>query len=238
MAQPLMPKATAVWLVDNTMLTFDQIAAFCGLHPLEVQAIADGDVGSGIVGSNPTSNGELTADEIKRCEGNAKLKLEMVKSDLPQPKARSKGPRYTPVAKRGEKPNAVAWLLKHQPLLTDAQIGRLIGTTKPTIQSIRDRSHLNMTNIKAEDPVLLSLCKQEELNKAVERATKKAEKEAAKKKAAEDKADKAKKTKKADKADKSVEEAVVEIATTEVADEKVVEEAEIATETTEDQQTA
>lgn len=226
MAQPLMPKATAVWLVDNTMLTFDQIAAFCALHPLEVQAIADGDVGSGIVGSNPTSNGELTADEIKRCEGNAKLKLEMVKTDLPQPKARSKGPRYTPVAKRGEKPNAVAWLLKYQPLLTDAQIGRLIGTTKPTIQSIRDRTHSNMTNIKAEDPVLLSLCKQEELNKAVERATKKAEKEAAKKKAADDKAGKAS------------EEAVVEIATTEVADEKVVEEAETATETTEDQQTA
>ena len=182
---PLMPKATAVWLIDNTILTFDQVADFCGIHALEVQALADGDVGTTMVGSNPITHNELTADEIKRCEADPAARLIIVKSNLPQPKKRSKGPKYTPVSKRGDKPDAIAYLLKNHSILTDAQITRLIGTTKNTINAVRDRTHSNISNIKAKDPVILGLCSQTELNAAVEKAEKKAAKNAPKKEAQE-----------------------------------------------------
>ncbi|MEO1194306.1 MAG: DUF1013 domain-containing protein [Pseudomonadota bacterium] len=172
MSQPLMPKATAVWLVDNTGLTFEQVAEFCGLHVLEVQGIADGEVAKGIQGLDPTLNNQLTKEEIQRCEGDPKRRLVMHKQDLPEPMKRTKGPRYTPVAKRQDKPDGVAFLLKHFPDLKDVQISKLIGTTKNTIQAIRDRSHWNSQNIKARDPVLLGLCTQTELNAAVEQAEK------------------------------------------------------------------
>lgn len=170
MAYPLMPKATASWLVDNTALTFEQIAEFCGLHPLEIQAMADGDVSVGIMGTNPILANELTAEEIARCEKNPNTKLKMTKSDLPKPRLRSKGPRYTPVVKRAEKPNAVAYLLKTYPQLADVQIAKLIGSTKPTVDAIRNRTHPQMTTIKPADPVLLGLCTSEELQKAIRRA--------------------------------------------------------------------
>lgn len=169
MALPLMPKATAVWLVENTALTFEQIAAFCGLHSLEVQAIADGEVAVGMVGLDPIANGQLTQAEIERCEKDPKARLQILAVDLPQPVSRSKGPRYTPVTKRGDKPDAVAWFLKHHPELSDAQISRLIGTTKPTIAAIRDRTHWNSANIKPRSPVLLGLCTQRELDEALRR---------------------------------------------------------------------
>lgn len=167
MALPLMPKATAVWLVENTSLTFEQIAAFCGLHSLEVQAIADGEVAVGMVGLDPVANGQLTKGEIERCERNEALRLKLLVPDLPLPAARSKGPRYTPITKRGDKPDAIAWLLKHHPELSDAQLCRLIGTTKPTIASVRERSHWNAPNIKPRNPVLLGLCTQRELEEAL-----------------------------------------------------------------------
>lgn len=167
MAHPLMPKGTAVWLVDNTMLTFRQIAEFCGLHELEVQAIADGDVAVGMQGLDPVKAGALTAEEIERCEADDNAVLAMVKPKLPQPKARQKGARYTPVSKRGDRPNAISWLVKNYPELSDAQISKLIGTTKPTINAVRDRSHWNSPNIKAENPVGLGLCSSADLEKAV-----------------------------------------------------------------------
>ncbi len=175
MAQPLMPKATAVWLVENTSLTFDQIAQFCGLHPLEVQGIADDEVAIGIQGMDPISAGQLTREEIDRCQADPSQHLRQAARDLPEPAKRTKGPRYTPVAKRQDKPDGVAWLLRHHPELKDSQISKLIGTTKTTIQSIRDRSHWNSPNIRPRDPVLLGLCTQGELNIAVERARKAAE---------------------------------------------------------------
>lgn len=172
MALPLMPKATAVWLVENTALSFEQIAAFCGLHHLEVQAIADGEVAVGMVGLDPIVNGQLTKAEIERCEKNPDLRLKLLVVDLPQPVARSKGPRYTPITKRGDKPDAIAWVVKHHPELSDAQISRLIGTTKPTIAAVRERSHWNATNIKPRSPVLLGLCSQRELEEALAIAAK------------------------------------------------------------------
>ena len=129
MTQLLMPKATAVWLIDNTALTFDQIGDFCNLHPLEVQAIADGEIGAGMQGYDPVVNAQLSREEITRCEADSEGRLEMAASNLPQPTARTKGPRYVPVARRGDKPDAIAWLVKHHPELSDAQIGKLIGTT-------------------------------------------------------------------------------------------------------------
>ena len=170
MALPLMPKATAVWLVENTGLTFEQIADFCGMHELEVQAIADGEVAVGMVGRDPVAGGELTWDEIRRCEGNPDHKLQMREQDLPQPVARAKGPRYTPVTKRGDKPDAIAWLLKQHPELSDVQICKLIGTTKPTIAAVRDKTHWNASNIKPHHPVLLGLCSQRELEAVLEKA--------------------------------------------------------------------
>jgi hypothetical protein len=178
MTQILMPKATAVWLIENTALSFEQIGAFCGLHPLEVQGIADGEVAVGIVGQDPTANGQLTAEEIKRCEDDPSANLKMAKSDIPQPLTRTKGPRYTPVSKRQDKPDAVAWLIRHHPELSDAQVSRLIGTTKQTIAAIRDRSHWNTANLRPRDPVLLGLCTQTDLNAAILKARKAAGKPA------------------------------------------------------------
>ena len=179
MTQPLMPKATAVWLVENTTLSFQQIADFCGLHPLEVQGIADGEVAIGIVGLDPTLNGQLTKEEIERCKADPAASLKMAKHDIPLPAPRTKGPRYTPVSKRQDKPDAVAWLVRHHPELTDAQISKLIGTTKQTIAAVRDRTHWNSPNLRPRDPVLLGLCSQNDLNNAVIRARKAQEKAAA-----------------------------------------------------------
>ena len=176
MAQPLMPKATAVWLVENTALTFDQIAEFCHLHPLEVQAIADGEVGSGIQGLDPITNGVLTQEEIDRCADNPNGRLIQAKSRIPQPRAKPRGARYTPVSKRQDRPDAIAWLLKNCPELSDAQISRLIGTTKPTINSVRDKTHWNSQQIKPQNPVNLGLCSAQDLEKVVVLAKKKAAK--------------------------------------------------------------
>ncbi|TXH37070.1 MAG: DUF1013 domain-containing protein [Rhodospirillaceae bacterium] len=178
MAQLLMPKATAVWLVENTALTFEQIGAFCNLHPLEVQGIADGEVAVGIVGLDPTSNGQLTKEEIARCEGDPAGRLNLAKASIPLPVTRTKGPRYTPISKRQDKPDAVAWLVRHHPELSDAQISRLIGTTKQTIAAVRDRSHWNSANLRPRDPVLLGLCSQTDLNAAIIKARKAAGKPA------------------------------------------------------------
>ena len=164
MAQPLMPKATAVWLLDNTTLTFPQIARFCGLHELEVQAIADGEVAIGMVGIDPILQGQLTHEEIKRCEEDEAADLKALESNLPEPSKRTKGPRYTPVNKRGDKPDAIAWLLKNAPGMNDVQIGKLIGTTKPTINAVRTRTHENSATIKPRNPVFLGFCTQKELD--------------------------------------------------------------------------
>lgn len=163
MGKLLMPKATAVWLVENTTLTFAQIARFCDLHELEIKGIADGDVAVGVLGFDPVQANQLTEAEIKRCEADSAADLHLVERDLPDVKIRSKGPRYTPITKRTEKPGAVAWLVKNHPGLSDAAIGRLLATTKDTIKSIRDRTHWNIVNIKPENPVLLGLCQQKDL---------------------------------------------------------------------------
>jgi len=167
MAQPLMPKATAVWLVDNTALTFDQIADFCELHSLEVQAIADGEVAPGMQGLDPTANSQLSKDEIKRCEANNSARMAMLKPSVPLPKVRQKGARYTPISKRQDRPDAIAWLLRNYPELSDAQISRLIGTTKPTINAVRDKTHRNIQNIKPQSPVYLGLCVAQDMEKMV-----------------------------------------------------------------------
>ena len=172
---PLMPKATAVWLVENTTLTFPQIAEFCGLHALEVQGIADGEVAVGIQGWDPLGNGQLTKEELDRCQDDPEARLRMAVQNLPQPSKRTKGPRYTPVAKRQDKPDGIAWLLRHHPELKDSQIAKLIGTTKNTIQAVRERSHWNSQNIRPRDPVLLGLCSQVELDTLVEKVRKAAE---------------------------------------------------------------
>jgi hypothetical protein len=155
-----MPKATAVWLVENTTLTFDQIAAFCGLHPLEIQAIADGEVAVMMVGLDPVANGQITREEIRRCEADPKARLRLAAQAHPIPPAKQKGPKYTPISKRQDKPDAIAWILRNHPELSDAQISRLIGTTKPTIAAVRDRTHWNSPNIKPRSPIALELCTQ------------------------------------------------------------------------------
>ncbi|MBK1659738.1 DUF1013 domain-containing protein [Paracraurococcus ruber] len=167
MTQPLMPKATAVWLIEKTSLTFEQVADFVGMHPLEVQAIADGEVAQGIIGYDPVLNGQLTREEIARCEGDSAARLQLSTSALPVPKARGKGAKYTPVSKRNDRPDAIAWVLRHYPHLTDAAIGKLLGTTKETIAKVRDRTHWNSANIKPRDPVILGLCSQGDLNAAI-----------------------------------------------------------------------
>lgn len=166
-----MPKATAVWLVENTALTFDQIAEFTGLHPLEVKAIADGDVAVGVRGLDPTVSGTLTREEIARCEKDPKARLQMAKSvALTVKPAKRKEARYTPLAKRQDRPDAIAWLLRHHPELSDAQICKLLGTTKATVQAVRDRTHWKSQDIRPRDPVLLGLCSQSELDDAIMRA--------------------------------------------------------------------
>ena len=167
MALPLMPKATAVWLVDHTMLTFEQISEFCGLHGLEVQAIADGEVAPGMQGLDPTVNGQLIKEEIKRCELDPSARLEMSKPTVPLPKSRQKGTRYTPISKRQDRPDAIAWLLRSHPELSDAQISRLIGTTKPTITAVREKTHRNISSITPQSPIYLGLCSASELEKMV-----------------------------------------------------------------------
>ena len=176
MTLPLMPKATAVWLIEKTALTFTQIAEFCGMHPLEVQAIADGEVAQGIVGYDPVVNGQLSPQEVKRCEADPNARLQMLPSSLPQPK-RSRGGRYTPVAKRNDRPDAIAFLLRTYPQLTEMQVAKLLGTTKETIQKVRERSHWNSANIKPRDPVILGLCSQTDLNAAVAAANERLERE-------------------------------------------------------------
>ena len=177
---PLMPKATAVWLVENTGLTFHQIADFCQLHELEVKGIADGDVAQGIKGLDPVASGQLAREELEKAETdpNYRMKVQETKVVLPPAKAR-KGPRYTPVSRRQDRPDAIAWLLRCHSELTDAQIMKLVGTTKTTIQSIRDRTHWNAPNIKPVDPVTLGLCTQLELDLAVQRAARKLKKDGA-----------------------------------------------------------
>jgi len=175
MSLPLMPKATAVWLVENTALSFEQIAEFCGMHSLEVQGIADGEVAMGINGLDPIANNQLTREEITRVEGDAQARLNLLKVDLPTPIQRPKGAKYTPVSKRQDRPAAIAWLLRHHAELADAQIGKLVGTTKPTIQKIRDRSHFDMANIKPTNPVVLGLCSQDALDEAIGRAARSVE---------------------------------------------------------------
>ncbi|MBF0094212.1 MAG: DUF1013 domain-containing protein [Alphaproteobacteria bacterium] len=167
MALPLMPKATAVWLVENTSLTFEQVADFCGMHALEVQAIADGEVAAGIVGLDPVGSGQISREELERCQGNPNARLHLIQTGLPLPQSRPKGARYTPVSKRQDRPDAISWLLKQHPELTDAQICALVGTTKPTITSVRERTHWNAANIKPRNPVTLGLCTEAELEKVV-----------------------------------------------------------------------
>ncbi|HZT25544.1 MAG TPA: cell cycle transcriptional regulator TrcR [Pseudolabrys sp.] len=173
-AAPLMPKATAVWLLDNTALTFDQIAEFCKLHPLEVKAIADGDAAQGIKGLDPILTGQLTRDQIAAAEANpnAKLALAEQKVSVPQPDRGKKGPRYTPVSRRQDRPNAILWLVRNHPELKDSAIMRLVGTTKSTISAIRDRTHWNSAALTPLDPVTLGLCSQIDLDLEVQRANK------------------------------------------------------------------
>ena len=171
---PLMPKATAVWLVENTSLTFDQIADFCKLHPLEVKGIADGEVAAGIKGHDPITSNQLTRETIAQAEGNPEFKLTMAPSKvrLPEMKKTTRGGRYTPLSRRQDRPNAILWLVRNHPELKDAQIMRLVGTTKTTLQSIRERTHWNSASLSPLDPVTLGLCAQIDLDNEVARANK------------------------------------------------------------------
>ncbi len=166
MSKLLMPMATAVWLIDNTTLTFRQVAKFCDLHPLEVQGIADETVGQNIVGLDPTQTGQLTWEEIERCQKDKTAQVELVHDEI-EAKPRTSGPRYTPVSRRQDKPATIAWLLRYHPEFSDNQVCKLIGTTKPTINAIRDRTHWNIQKIQPQDPVSLGLCKQAELDELV-----------------------------------------------------------------------
>ncbi len=179
MTKPLMAKATAVWLVDNTTLSFKQIADFCGMHELEVQGIADGDVAVGVKGFDPVANNQLTQEEIDRAEADPlhKLKLKFNPASVGEEKRR--GPRYTPLSKRQDRPAAILWLVKFHPELTDAQLSKLVGTTKPTILTIRERTHWNIGGIQPIDPVALGLCRQSELDAAVQKAAAKKAREGA-----------------------------------------------------------
>lgn len=173
MTKPLMAKATAVWLVDNTTLSFKQIADFCGLHELEVQGIADGDVAQGVKGFDPIANNQLDASEIEKGEKDPLHRLKLKFNPAAVGEEKRRGPRYTPLSKRQDRPAAILWLVKFHPELADAQIGKLVGTTKPTIAAIRDRTHWNIGNITPIDPVALGLCRQSELDAAVQKAAKK-----------------------------------------------------------------
>jgi hypothetical protein len=180
MTEVLMPKATAVWLVDNTTLTFDQIASFCNLHALEVQGIADGEVAAGIKGLDPIATGQLSQDEIDRCTKDAAQRLRRSDARLRETQRRSKGPRYTPLSRRQDRPNAIAWLVRYHPELTDAQVSKLVGTTKQTINAVRERTHWNISNITPQDPVTLGLSSQVDLDGAVQKAQDKLDKQQAK----------------------------------------------------------
>lgn len=173
MSKPLMAKATAVWLVDNTTLTFRQVAEFCGMHELEVQGIADGDVATGVKGFDPVGNNQLDAIEIDRAQADPlyRMKIKFIASAVGEEKRR--GPRYTPLSKRQDRPASILWLVKFHPELSDGAIGKLVGTTKPTIQAIRERTHWNINNITPIDPVALGLCRQSELDTAVQAAARK-----------------------------------------------------------------
>jgi len=168
----LMPKASAVWLIDNTMLTFDQVAQFTGLHKIEVQAIADEEVGYGIVGRDPVKNGETTQEDLDKAIADETYVMKLSRNDLPSVKTRSKGPRYTPVSKRGDKPDAISWILKHNPEISDAQIVKLVGTTKTTINAVRDRTHANSSTIRPRHPVELGLCTYKELEASSDKGLK------------------------------------------------------------------
>jgi uncharacterized protein len=170
--QLLMPKATAVWLVDNTALSFDQIAFFCHLHPLEVKAIADGDSAQGIKGLDPIATGQLSREEISKAEKNPEHRLKISDPKVRIPEAKRKGARYTPLSKRQDRPNAILWLVRNHPELKDAQISRLVGTTKSTIEQVRNRSHWNASNLAPMDPVSLGICSQIDLDIEVERSAK------------------------------------------------------------------
>jgi uncharacterized protein len=170
MATPLMPKATAVWLVENTSLSFEQIADFCGLHALEVQAIADGEVAIQMQGLDPVANGQTTAEEIERCQKDPEARLKLSAQAIPEVLVKHRGPRYTPIAKRQDKPDAIAWLIKNHPELSDGQLTKLIGTTKPTIAAVRERTHWNSQNIKPRHPITLGLCTLADLDRAIARA--------------------------------------------------------------------
>ncbi len=167
---PLMPKATAVWLVDNTSLTFDQIANFCRLHPLEVKAIADGDSAQGIKGMDPVLAGQLTREEIEKAEADPNYRMHVLEPKTRVPEVKRRGPRYTPVSRRHDRPNAILWLVRNHPELKDSSIMRLVGTTKPTIQAIRERTHWNSATLTPTDPVTLGLCSQLELDMEVRKA--------------------------------------------------------------------
>ena len=173
MSRPLMSKATAVWLVDNTTLTFKQVADFCGMHELEVQGIADGDVATGVKGFDPVGNNQLDQIEIERGQKDPLYRLKLKFNAAAVGEDKRRGPRYTPLSKRQDRPNAILWLVKFHPELSDGAIGKLVGTTKPTIASIRERTHWNIQNMQAIDPVALGLCKQSELDAAVQAAVRK-----------------------------------------------------------------
>ena len=169
MRKPLMPKATACWLIENTTLSFKQISEFVGLHALEIQAIADGEVSSGMLARNPIENGELTEDEIKKCEKNQNSSLKIKTSEIPLPKSKTKAARYTPLSKRADKPNGIYWLVKNFPEIPDSKICKIIGTTKKTVQSIKDKSYWNIQSLRAVNPHELGLCSREELQKVIEK---------------------------------------------------------------------
>ncbi|MDB6176691.1 DUF1013 domain-containing protein [Paracoccus sp. Z330] len=173
MNKPLMAKATAVWLVDNTTLSFKQIGDFCGLHELEVQGIADGDVAAGVKGYDPVASNQLDPQEIKRGEESPTYRLRLKYNPAAEGEEKRRGPRYTPLSKRQDRPAAILWLVKFHPELADSQIAKLVGTTKPTINAIRERTHWNIQNIQPIDPVALGLCRQTELDTAVQKAAKK-----------------------------------------------------------------
>lgn len=177
MNKPIMAKATAVWLVDNTTLSFKQIADFCGLHELEVQGIADGDVATGVKGFDPVTNNQLTQEEIDAAEKNPQHALKLKYNAAAVGEEKRRGPRYTPLSKRQDRPASILWLVKFHPELSDGQISKLVGTTKPTIQAIRERTHWNISNIQPIDPVALGLCKQSELDAVVQKAAAKKAKE-------------------------------------------------------------
>ena len=169
--KPLMPKATAVWLVDNTTLTFKQIADFCGMHELEIKGIADGEVAKGVMGISPVESGQIKKEELQRCmaDSNAKMQINVSQVYEKISKGKKKTAKYTPVARRQDKPDAIYWLIKKCPNINDSTIIKLIGTTKSTISAIRDRSHWNMQNIKSRDPVLLGICNQTDLDRTVDK---------------------------------------------------------------------